>query len=787
MGDGGLGCVLVSGFQSPIPNPQPQNMETVITRDTDTLREYLAALDAQERGVSPFAKLAATVKLARLRRELNNAQLETTDEDFSALRREIDERLNRSLLRRFQGGPWGARASVFLLLVVGQQLALALVWLLTLLFVRFAPVPKQWNPLLPHEQPGFLFVFVFIFFFATPMLALLVLFGGRYFRSWRTTLPATLLVVAMSALLTFLVVRTKETNNPVRHATSLAQLAKDREVNVTSYREWLKANWLLADEKFQSDYERYLRNGPGRWITSRFDSENDAGWPDSRSDSLPGSQSGSLVVMNQYLDGGQDPNGFREWLKYYLDRNRIYSEDRIDQEAAVLTGMANQRYLGIWQVEPYLKERDQRLYRAYLGSINSSMKLWALAWLGLLAIVFTASYAAAPLFSFSKALARRGSPRREPAAIGSDERMASGTTGGFEDHGFTFPERGDIHTSPFFEAPLRLLSRVHRAFLRLAVFISVFVFLFWCVVYALELTGRQANPSSQVAFMRSNLLFGGSPDRPERSAGNRISGFSSTGVRSAEQGSGNSREGLLATRVRELEQTLDEDDYQSGKKFKEQYRTIAAQRSELNSIKSATGPLQTLPEQLSSIGTRVGAAEARAGEGVGQAEAARLTAEGFQKQLTAKLSEVETRAARAAEQVGRVEDQASVLATRTEALEKELDRRARQIEARTEELGERTAGLKEREERIDRLQRIAFAGIFAELKSNVDELERRIASSFYRAFSKGEAKRDADAIRERINALAGELRQLNTDQAKQFIAQLDELTKRLDQITTRIK
>jgi chromosome segregation ATPase len=313
------------------------------------------------------------------------------------------------------------------------------------------------------------------------------------------------------------------------------------------------------------------------------------------------------------------------------------------------------------------------------------------------------------------------------------------------------------------------------------------VFALWCVLYALELTGQRANPSSQVAFMRSNLLFSGSQDRIERSDGNIISGLSSTNGRPAEQAISNAREGLLAARVRELEQTLDEDDYQSEKKFKQQYRIIAAQRSELNSIKSATGQLQTLPEQLSSIGTRVGAAEARAGEGVGQAEAARQTAEGFQKQLTAKLSEVETRAARAAEQVGKVEDQASVLATRTEALEKELDRRARQIEARTEELGERTAGLKEREERIDRLQRIAFAGIFAELKSNVDELERRIASSFYRAFSKGEAKRDSDSIRERINALANELRQLNTDQAKQFIAQLDDLTKRLDQITARIK
>jgi hypothetical protein len=77
-------------------------MEQVITRDTDTLREYMAALDAQERGVSPFARLAATVKLSRLRRELNSAHLETTDDDFTALRGEIDERLNRSLVRRFQ-------------------------------------------------------------------------------------------------------------------------------------------------------------------------------------------------------------------------------------------------------------------------------------------------------------------------------------------------------------------------------------------------------------------------------------------------------------------------------------------------------------------------------------------------------------------------------------------------------------------------------------------------------------------------------------------------------------
>ena len=52
----------------------------------------------------------------------------------------------------------------------------------------------------------------------------------------------------------------------------------------------------------------------------------------------------ALQVIEEYLNGGQDPDGFREWLQYYLDRNRIYSEDRIDQEADAMTGAANQRF-----------------------------------------------------------------------------------------------------------------------------------------------------------------------------------------------------------------------------------------------------------------------------------------------------------------------------------------------------------------------------------------------------------------------------------------------------------
>src|ERR1051325_7149834 len=148
-------------------------METVITRDTDILREYLAALDARERCLSPVARLMATVKLARLRRELDTTSLETTDEDLAGLRREIDERLGRTFRRRFQARGWGARVCIFLLLVVGQQLALGIIMLLAAMFIRLSPIPKRWNPVLPHEDPGYLLVFIFFFFFATPMLALL--------------------------------------------------------------------------------------------------------------------------------------------------------------------------------------------------------------------------------------------------------------------------------------------------------------------------------------------------------------------------------------------------------------------------------------------------------------------------------------------------------------------------------------------------------------------------------------------------------------------------------------
>jgi archaellum component FlaC len=782
-------------------------METVITRDTDILREYLVALDARERGLSPFARLAATVKLARLRRELDVAQLDTTDEDIVALRHEIDERLDRTFARRFESRPWRARLSVFLMLILGQQLVLALVLVATLAFVRFAPVPKRWNPVLPHEDPAYLIAFIFFFFFVTPTLALLMLFGGRYFRSWRKTIPATLLIIALSALATFLVMRGREKNNPVRHLSSLSQFAKDRDLDVTNYRQWVDANWLMNDAKFQRDYENYLRNGPGRWVTSHVYAKSyegdDAAWAD------------ALPIIEQYLAEGQDPEGFRDWLEYYFDRNRIYSEDRIDQEVDVLTGSANQRFLNIWEVEPYLKERDQRLYRAYLGSINQAMKWGALACLGLFTLVFLIIYLTGPALSFWERAAgtlRVRVRRGDKINLDSEQRAPSGRTARLRERYYSFPERSEITTPPFFDTPFQLLSRVHRSFVRLAVFTSILVFGFWAAVYALDLSAGHENMPSQIALMRSHLLFGGAADEgPDEAVGlirrasagrmqadpdqvvttARTPGDIAYDSRLLAAATGERREQLLAARVVELEQQLDENDYQSGKKFKEQYQTIEAQQRTIGSLQVMAGQLQqtttSLPQQLSELGSRTTAAEAGTGRVLGEVNAAREMAQGIEQQVNTKLKDIESRAARVADQVGKVEDQASALATRTEEFKEEISRRTREIEARTLELREQTESLKAREEQVNRFQRVAFAAILSEIKASADDLDRRVNSSFYRSFNKGEAQREADALRQRITAIMAELQDMNTDQAKQLIEQLGALSKRVDQIAARIK
>ena len=679
--------------------------------------------------------------------------------------------------------------------MLGQQLILALIWLATLAFVRLSPAPSWWNPALPHEEPVFLHIFVFFFFFATPMLALLALFGGRYYPDWRKTLPATLLIIALSVLGAYLVARNARLN-PVKRSTSLSQMAKEQGVTVKSYRDWVDENWLLKDPKFQRDYENYLRNGPGRWITARFDAKNDAAWED------PNREDGLRAAI-AYLNEGQDPEGFREWLRYYLDRNRVYSEDRIEQEVNALTGEANQRFLGIWQVEPYLKERDERAYRAHLGSVNRGMKLWGLAGLGLFTLIFLGIYLTGPALSFwEKVSGRTGRRARQSAVTSYDPEPRQETPGRISqlrERYESFPERREITTPPFFDTPFKLLARVHRSFVRLVVFTSIFVFLFWAVVYLAGLSRRE-NPESQVDLMRLNLLPGAlvqADTTPtvvaDTGAQENFTYATASLLKLDGLAGGSSREAALAARLLELEQRLEEADYERTKKFKEQEQLIASQRAEIDSLKSQTTQLETTTStQLADLGARASAAETKASDLLGEVSAARQQAENVEKQVNTKLSEVENRVARVSDQVGKVEEQTSDLDTEIKDLGEEFDRRTSQVEARTEELGERTEelkdlSLKEREERVARLQRAAFMAILSNLEAETDQLERRVQSIFYRLFNKGEAQRNAASLQKRIGLIADELRQMETEEAKELLGQFEELGKRVEQVAARVK
>lgn len=769
-------------------------METIITRDTDVIREYLAALDARERTLSPFARLAAIVKLAQLKKELAAAQLETTDEDLKHLRQEIDERLNRSFLRRMAAKKWGARLLLFLMIVGFQQITLAICWLATILFVKFVPQPTWWNPLLPHEEPASLIVFVFLFFFVTPMLAIAALFGGRFFRAWSKTLPLALLILIMSAGATYLVIK-RSAPNPVQKLSSLAQFAKAQGVEVPNYREWIKENWLLADARFKSDYESYLRNGPGRWVTTKLGT-NDAAWRD------------GIPTLSEYLSAGQDPEGFREWLKYYLERNRIFAEDTVDRAANTVAGEANQQYLGIWQVEPFLKERDERAYRAYLGDVNIAMKKWGILSLGDYALLFLLYYLIGPALSLVTGKSRRVNRVQEVEYIteeGEIRRTAPSKSGldSLKDRYFAFPERRSIVTTPFFDAPFQLMSSAHRTFMGLAIFTCILVFAFWIAIYGYDLFSGKNNAPSQTALMRSNLLFGGAADERKDAAGAQ----SSLGANTAQYvqnntvstfgvpvntGLSNSREEhFIADNLSAVGQQFEETDYQFNKRFKEQLQSIAAQGKEISVLKSLSSQLEMttaqFPNQVAEAGSRAQAAEARAGQISSEVNETRQRAENLEKLFSTKLGDVDSRASRAAELVGKIEEQASVLATRTEALEKELDRRARQIEARTEELGERTASLKDLEDRISRLQRVTFSAVILNLKGEVEDLDNRLDSGFYKTLGKGAAQRNLDALRERVTGLTKELRDINTDTAKQFADQLDALGKRIEQIAPKVK
>ncbi|PYP84830.1 MAG: hypothetical protein DMF61_18810 [Blastocatellia bacterium AA13] len=732
-------------------------MNQVIARDADVLREFLGILDEKRRKASLFGRLAAAIKLAALKRELDSISSDGVDDEVQLIRKQIYDRMNGSLWQRICSRRLGARLLIFLLVLLCNQLALLLVLAFAAIFSGLARAGQSADTR-PLDELFFTYLVLFLFFAVTPLAAIAAVMGGRFFGGWRVTGPALILIMAFSALGTYLAVRGKV--NPTRTKSSLEQFAIQRGLGLQGYQGWEDMNWLMKDAAFKQDYERYFRNGPGRWITARFDPANDGAWRD------------SMQVMNDYLDAGQDREAFREWLKYYLERNRIFSEDRVDQEVSAMTAEVNQRALGVWQMQPLLRERDSRVYSDYLNSIAAASRKWGIVWLAVLTLCFLIAYLARPLFSSFGNKGRANGP------------ALSTTQSGARTSSQAFPESARLTQPYFFDAPHKILSNVHRAFLRVSISAGILVFLFWILTYLLWLAAAPHHYSSQLAFIRGYIMFLGSDNTGVRAGTNDAA--HSAGAAGDQQ----TKEQLQGV-VAELRSQVEDVDYDTSKKLKQQAQLIARQRAELGSLTGTTSQLQqtasALPGQMTDLNARANAADSRAGQAIGDASAAKQQADAVEKKVTSKMSDVETRAARASDQAGRATERAAIITTRTDALEKEVDRRAREVEARTEELGERTTKLDEEAKNLRRLQIIAFTALVAKLKADTEDLDHRTQSLLYRLFSKSDARRDAASLSERITKLAGELRQMEDPDATQLIEQLEELGKRVEDITARVK
>jgi chromosome segregation ATPase len=275
--------------------------------------------------------------------------------------------------------------------------------------------------------------------------------------------------------------------------------------------------------------------------------------------------------------------------------------------------------------------------------------------------------------------------------------------------------------------------------------------------------GRR-NPSSQAELIEQYLIFAGS---------NQV----------RREAPANSGEAQLSTRQ------LEELQYESASKFKEQGKQLLSQRSDIEILKNLIAQLQQntspLPQQLAELSARAGETEIKTGQLAGEINATKQQLEGAEKRLSTRVGEVEGRVSRLASQAANIEDQATALRARTESLEKELDRRAQQVEARTEELGERTVELKRENDRLDQLQRIAIAAILSEIEAEADSLHSKTSSLWYRLFNRGSAKRDLANLRQRANSISESLKHMGPA-AGPFLEKLQELNRKLDQIGRRL-
>ena len=751
--------------------------------DADPIQDYIAMLDRDASRPMPFRKLAALVKIGTLRRRLATAVSRYPDPALERASAAAEVETRTSWWRRITTNFWGSKLAMTLLLVVAQQVALVAILILGVAYANVAnrpPSPETgYMPTAARFSVVFLILFVFAFFFVTPFVSFVMLWAGRYVRSWRVSVPATVLLLLASAGATWYVFAAGGTQNPAFAPDAIHQFVESRKTaEYDAYVKWLDMNWLLKDPKFRADYEQYLRTGPGRWLTNRFDTNDSAAWasPD------------ALAHIGQFVDQEHDQVKFREWLKDYIERNRIYSRD-IDVD--VLVGPANQRFLSIWQAEPFLRDRDVNVRRAYYGELFRRIRIAGLVFFGAMIAAYLAVYLFGPFLLLVGWIAAKAK------LVGLIARIES-----MRDAYYSYPEQQELEGHPgYYGNSSEVVCRVHRGFVRAVAIVTILVFGLWAVWMATRSTdGRpmatQARLMNRFVMLPTSLRSaGGGPgaalNSPVPGEGTDV-GPGGPGATIDTDGDGVPDEAPLPpidVRVASLQKAFDDADYDTRKKLKALNEELEAANREIEELRRMNKSLETGQSQLEStagmLGGRIASSEGAARDASSRAVEAADLARSANTRIINLGDQFETRTESLDRRADALEKRDDELQGTAEAIAEDLDETAKDLTARTERLGDRATDLAERAEQIADLQRTAYLSIIAEFTRQIDSLERRSESRLARMLGKGEARAEIVDLRRRIQSVRGRLQASGNPDAPGFDAQLIHLQERIGPIEAK--
>lgn len=783
--------------------------EERVERDADLIHEYIEILNRRATRPSPFGKLAAFTKLGSLRRRLAAAVSRHPDPEVERAEAAAVAETTGSWARRFATSFWGARLLMLLLLVIGQQFVLLALLVFSTAYTNVATFPpsveRGYVPAATRFSIVFLIVFVFAFYAAVPVLSALLLWGGRFFRSWRLTVPVVTLVLLVSAVATYLTFRKLE--NPAFKPDSIHEFVDTRPetrgggtdsdvIPYLSYTAWLdgkgtagSGNWLLKDPKLKADYEEYLRNGPGRWLTNNFDTSDPAAWADPK----------ALVAIGTLVDTEHDQAKFREWLKDYADRNKINSAG-IDDDIDALVGPANHRFLSIWQAEPFLRERDVNIQRHYFSEVFKRLRVGGMIFFGVLIVVYLLIYLIGPTVVTAGWIARSLKLSRAAGAIGR-----------FRDRYYRTPERTELAEEPYYDDTLELFARVHRSYVRAVLATSVIVF--GALVILLASRPQPARPmATQNALMHRFVALpssgpsaapaGAAPSGvgpiatasplPANTAGAFQGGTGDPNLAVDADGDGLADERPLPpleARLAALQKRVDDSEYDVRKRFKTTATLLEAYRREIDALRAQNAQLEQRQGELlgttSALGSRISATEGQI-RGASQAAAeARGRAEAVDARVADLADSFEERTESLDRRAGALEKRDDEIQSTVDAVAADLDEKSTELRARTERLGERATDLAERAEQIAELQRTAYTALVDEFNRQIDSLDRRSHSRLYRMFNKKEARAQLADLRRRIQLVRSKLRDAGDADSLDIDKQLVEIQERIGPVEER--